>query len=320
MTTGSIAFGVSLALLLVVPRVAQSESFVPTTLLYETFRDGQIPSNWTIHTYFGTEDYPWVFDNPGNRTNVTGGTGGFAIVDSLFYQVYMCTTLDSPTLDLSHETRVYLSFNSDAYGEFHHYSAVVVSTNNDYSLNDNIWTDSGHLRGPTNVLIDLSAYAGLTGIVVHFVYETEHPSWWEIDDVLVRGSSIDTDDDGLPDWWEERYFEGPTNGVAGEDFDNDLVCNINEWLADTDPTNSASYSILSTIVVVSSNMNDLAITIGPYTSPLRRYALCYTTNILSMDEAPVSTSAQGSPDHSPVLLIDTNTANEAFFRVIIEEP
>jgi len=47
---------------------------------------------------------------------------------------------------------------------------------------------------------------------------------------------IDTDGDGLPDYWEEAYFGDPTNAVPGVDSDGDLNTNGQEFEAGTDPT------------------------------------------------------------------------------------
>jgi hypothetical protein len=54
----------------------------------------------------------------------------------------------------------------------------------------------------------------------------------------------DTDGDGMPDYWEERYCGGPTNCVAGADDDGDGADNISEWVADTIPTNALSVFII----------------------------------------------------------------------------
>ena len=35
--------------------------------------------------------------------------------------------------------------------------------------------------------------------------------------------TLDTDDDGLPDWWEELYFEGPTLADPAVDSDDDGI-------------------------------------------------------------------------------------------------
>jgi hypothetical protein len=39
----------------------------------------------------------------------------------------------------------------------------------------------------------------------------------------------DTDGDGLPDWWESRYFGSPAGANAGTDDDGDCISNIQEY-------------------------------------------------------------------------------------------
>jgi hypothetical protein len=50
----------------------------------------------------------------------------------------------------------------------------------------------------------------------------------------------DSDDDELPDWWELAYF-GNLSEISGDDFDGDLVSNLNEYRSNTDPTNSLEF-------------------------------------------------------------------------------
>jgi hypothetical protein len=51
----------------------------------------------------------------------------------------------------------------------------------------------------------------------------------------------DTDGNGLPDWWELKYFSVLTGTPPQGDADHDGVSNLNEYLAGTNPTNAASY-------------------------------------------------------------------------------
>jgi hypothetical protein len=58
--------------------------------------------------------------------------------------------------------------------------------------------------------------------------------------VRVVSLAQDSDVDGLPDWWEERYFEGPTRANTALDSDGDGMTNGQECLAGTNPTNRSS--------------------------------------------------------------------------------
>ena len=54
-------------------------------------------------------------------------------------------------------------------------------------------------------------------------------------------SSCDRDGDSIPDDWEIRYGLSPTNAAdAAQDWDSDGMSNLQEYLADTIPTNRAS--------------------------------------------------------------------------------
>jgi|GEM_PF-1458864 len=58
--------------------------------------------------------------------------------------------------------------------------------------------------------------------------------------VHVVALTQDSDGDGLPDWWEELYFEGPTRANAALDTDGDEMTNGQEYLAGTNPLDSGS--------------------------------------------------------------------------------
>ena len=57
-------------------------------------------------------------------------------------------------------------------------------------------------------------------------------------DILLPG--VDSDGDGIPDAWEMKYFGNLTTATASSDRDGDGVSDLAEYLADTDPTDSAS--------------------------------------------------------------------------------
>ena len=63
----------------------------------------------------------------------------------------------------------------------------------------------------------------------------------------VTDPNQDTDGDGLPDWWELKYFGDPVDADPFADGDADGFNNISEYIADTDPTNPASYPAIRAI-------------------------------------------------------------------------
>ena len=64
---------------------------------------------------------------------------------------------------------------------------------------------------------------------------------------------VDTDLNGLPDWWEQSYFGHLLGTQASADADGDGASNLAEWIAGTNPTNAASCLRLLTPSVTSSN-------------------------------------------------------------------
>ena len=69
------------------------------------------------------------------------------------------------------------------------------------------------------------------------------------------GMPLDSDGDGIPDWWMIQYFGHPT-GQAGDlslaqsDADGDGMSNLQEYLAGTDPTNRQSALRMITVTAV----------------------------------------------------------------------
>ena len=64
---------------------------------------------------------------------------------------------------------------------------------------------------------------------------------------------VDTDTNGLPDWWELQYFGHLIGTDPSADPDHDGMNNLAEWVAGTNPTNAASCLRLTALVAGNSN-------------------------------------------------------------------
>ncbi|KAB1934436.1 S8 family serine peptidase [Micromonospora sp. ALFpr18c] len=149
----------------------------------QTFDTAAKPAGWTLADRTGGGG--WTFDNPAGRDNQTGGTGGFAIIDSdhLGGGHTQDADLVMPPLDLSKASAPYLRFSSD-YWVVGGAADVDVSADGGASWT-NVWHTEEDRRGPRSEQISLDPVAGVAGALVRFRFQEEYGWWWQIDDVRV---------------------------------------------------------------------------------------------------------------------------------------
>ena len=73
------------------------------------------------------------------------------------------------------------------------------------------------------------------------------------------GAPLDSDGDGIPDWWTTLYFGHATGQAADksrpqDDADADGMSNLQEWLAGTDPTDASSRLYLASATLGQSGL------------------------------------------------------------------
>jgi hypothetical protein len=78
--------------------------------------------------------------------------------------------------------------------------------------------------------------------------------------VDTNAALVDSDGDGIPDWWMMKYFGHATGEVgdlsrASDDADGDGVSNLQEYFAGTSPINQTSVFRLLAAVPANSKMN-----------------------------------------------------------------
>ena len=126
---------------------------------------------------------------------------------------------------------------------------------------------------------------------------------------------VDTDANGLPDWWELEYFGHLTGTDPNADADHDGMSNLAEWLAGTNPTNAVSNLRLTLL----SATNTSAIMLGWSSIAGKTYWLERSTNLLTGFDFIVATNITATAPTNT----QTDTAifpgNARFYRVGVQQ-
>ena len=129
--------------------------------------------------------------------------------------------------------------------------------------------------------------------------------------------TLDTDGDGMPDWYENQYsFLSATNPAdALLDYDHDGISNLAEYLSGTDPGDPMSYLRINSIMV--GGANGVAITWGSVTNKF--YAVQRSSGLGS---PPMFTSIAehllSTPPQNSYLDLSATNGGVFFYRVCVE--
>jgi subtilisin family serine protease len=158
----------------------------------EAFTGGR-PRDWAVTNvdlrYPGYEPRPgWVFDNPAGRANETGGSGGFAVVDSDHYGRghVQDTYLTSRTVDMTRWANPAVEFSADLHAAVNSTAAVDLSVDGGRT-----WATVWHLTGfpgapgPDRQVVPLPGAAGRRGVAVRLHYLGQWSGWWAVDDLFL---------------------------------------------------------------------------------------------------------------------------------------
>jgi len=125
---------------------------------------------------------------------------------------------------------------------------------------------------------------------------------------------VDTDGNGLPDWWELAYFGHLTGTDPNADPDHDGMSNLAEWVAGTNPTNAASCLRLTVLSTGSSN----SVVLGWSSVAGKSYWLERSTNLLTGFNTVATNIVATAPTNT-----QTDTAippaSTRFYRVGVQQ-
>ncbi|SEF11095.1 S8 family serine peptidase [Jiangella alba] len=166
--------------------------------LHESFDDPETPAGWSLVDHAGTGQ-GWTFDDPGGHGNRTGGSGGFAVLDSDAYgeDGEQDASLVTPAVDLTGVDRPVLEFRTDLQHYWFERGDVDVSLDGGTSW-QNVYRQRADLRGPAVVRVPVPAAADRSGVLLRFHYVGgQHTWWWQVDDVYLGDSGCEPAPGGL---------------------------------------------------------------------------------------------------------------------------
>ncbi|MFH8473980.1 kelch repeat-containing protein [Streptomyces sp. NPDC018000] len=164
----------------------------------EPFDGNATPSGWTVDDKVG-KGQTWVFNDPGKRGNTTGGSGGFAVIDSAKYGYgnRQDSSLISPVMDFSRRTHPIVSFRSDYFGYSGQTGDVDLSVDGGQTWT-NVWHHtSDSARGPRSEMVELPQAAGKANVQVRFHFTAGLGWFWQLDDVFLGDRTCDPAPGGL---------------------------------------------------------------------------------------------------------------------------
>jgi hypothetical protein len=187
---------------LIAPAVAQAAPAAPVTVLSESFATGHLPAGWKVvnMTDGSVGSQPdgqglWTFTDPDHIGNQTGGSGGFAGLDSVLASYGpVHASLVTPYLKKSANSVATVSFHTDMVSTNDvDYAYLQYST--DKGLNwTTVWSKSGITTIAPGTPVTVTLPSAVTS-AKHFTlrwnsrqvyaYRLSKPGYVQIDDVTV---------------------------------------------------------------------------------------------------------------------------------------
>ncbi|RKR85979.1 subtilisin family serine protease [Micromonospora pisi] len=166
-------------------------------LLSQSFDGDTAPEGWSVKSR--TDGGSWSFKNEGGRSNLTGGSGNFAVIDSdhAGRDATQDSDLVTPAIDLTGMRAPQLRFKADRYstGGDNTFDVEVSSDGGENWIN--VRHDFNSRRGPAAEEVLLTPVANKANVQLRFRYQGAYDWWWQVDDVQVINRSCNPVPGGL---------------------------------------------------------------------------------------------------------------------------
>ena len=165
----------------------EAPGYASSNLLAEGFDSRKLPPGWEVWDHAGT-GVTWGFEDQSERSNQTGGSGGFAMVDSDYHgSLDVDVSLVTPPLDFLDESTVMLSFSQNFFsyqGNRDEIADVDVYVGGEWY---NVLRQTENQTGQSHPLLDISelaAHQPYVRVRFHY-YNASAEWWWQIDNVQI---------------------------------------------------------------------------------------------------------------------------------------
>jgi len=163
-----------------------------------------------------------------------------------------------------------------------------------------------------NVFSDFGFYSNSTAFTELEITESNGGS--TVDSIQIALTNpVDTDSDGIPNWWEIQYFGGATNADAGATCSNGVNTVLEAYVAGLNPTNPASVFVMTQL---GSDAGDIDRAVLQWNMVSNRlYTIYWTSNLLSgFPPSPLATNITAGAFTDTV-----HSANDdGFYRIEVD--
>lgn len=177
----------------------EAPGYTSRNLLAESFDSQKLPPGWEVWDHAGA-GVIWEFEDQSERSNLTGGSGGFAMVDSDYPgPLDVDVSLVTPPLDFSDESTVILSFSQDFFsyqGNLDEIADVDVYVGGEWYNVLRQTEDQGEPARQSLDISELAAHQPYVRVRFHY-YNANAEWWWQVDNVQIGSHECALVDGGL---------------------------------------------------------------------------------------------------------------------------